>query len=162
MEKYKLFAIIICLVASCNTKQLNLLLPQKLKEDSYMWKNRLEALKYYEIDLSIHEEYYLIETYVIYNKGHWGCFYIDSSKYCFKRPDVLEPIRFVHVEYNELLLTSLKENELDTLWHFSKSFDHKIISPTTYFIFSKYENEELKQYKIPAFSVEAEKPPDDL
>lgn len=144
---------------SCGVNRLNQTYPKELSDDSYLWENRLNALKHYQIDLNVYSEYYLIEEFVAYNKGHWGCFYLNTLTHCFVRADLLDTIRYEHFEFNELILSSLKSGKMDTLWTLSASFEHKIISPTTHLLFTKYKNSVISKYKMPSFKAEPEKPP---
>ncbi len=160
MAKYVLFSVLLYFFVSCSVNRLNPNYPKELSDDSYLWENRLSALKHYQIDLNAYSEYYLIEEFVAYNKGHWGCFYLNASTHCFVRADLLDSIQYEQFEFNELILNSLKSGKMDTLWTLSTSFEHKIISPTTYLLLTKYKNNEINKFKMPSFKSEPEKFPD--
>lgn len=148
------------IITSCGLLQTTY--PNELTRDKHKWENRKKAIEHYNLDLKASRVFYLIESTVGWNLGHWGCFYLGDSTYCFSQPDPLKPIEYKPFVYDDFIVESLKEGNIDTLFALSKSPVHKIVSPATNFILIRYVNGVYEEYQMNAFTVNQELPPDDL
>lgn len=154
------FGVFTFVITSCRVLQTSC--PSELARDKHKWENRKKAIEHYNLDLKASQDFYLIESSVGWNLGHWGCFYLGDSTYCFSQPDPIKPIEFKPFVYDDFIVESLKEGNIDTLLVLSKSPDHKIVSPATSFILIRYVNGVYEEYQMNAFTVNPELPPDDL
>jgi len=135
---------------------------KQLMKDKYKWENRRKALEYYSINLNNINEFYLVETFVGWNSGHWGCFYIGDKSYCFSRPDIIDSLDYKEFKYDNFIVESLKKGNVDTLMKLSHSPNHVIISPVSNYILTRYKNGVFKSYTVKAFDVNPDLPPDNL
>jgi len=148
------------LIISCGVLQCSW--PYELTRDRRKWENRKKAIEHYNLDLKTNQDFYLIESSVGWNLGHWGCFYLGDSSYCFSQPEPLKPIEFKPFIYDVFIVESLKKGNIDTLLVLSKSPVHKIISPATSFFLVRYVNGVYEEFQMNAFKVKPELPPDDI
>jgi len=152
--------LVLVLFVSCASVQFKY--QKHLMKDKYKWENREKALEHYLINLNNIDEFYLIETFVGWNNGHWGCFYIDDNSYCFSRPDIIDSVGFNEFKYDNFIVESLKKGSLDTLIKLSCSPKHVIISPASNYILTRFKDGVIKSYTVKAFDVNPDMSPDNL
>lgn len=146
-----LFILFVFLASSCiSMKQNNY---DFLKNNSYLWKNRKEALVHYSINLNKINEYYLIETYYVTSGAYWGCFYIGNKEFCFNRHHYSDSISYKKFKYSKFLVNSLKNGNIDSLVKLSKSRKYAILSPAIFKYFTIYKNRKYKYFKLREFRI---------
>jgi len=132
---------------SCN----QVFYPKFLKKDFCLWETRRAAIEHYGLYFLKNSDFILIETTYV-NDVYYGCFYVENSSFCFRKvPFKQNKVEFPEFSYEEFIVESLKNGNIDTLITLSKSLNH-IVMPRTTLRFTISKNGEFAEYQMYDFT----------